>query len=59
MRVLRNVAGGAGTVGELFQFLWARRLYWLIPFVAVLLVVAVLLIIGQVTGVAPFIYTLF
>jgi hypothetical protein len=25
-KVLRNVAGGAGTVGELFQFLWARLL---------------------------------
>ena len=59
MRVLRNVVGGAGTVGELFQFLWARRLWWLIPFVAILLLVGVLLIIGQVTGVAPFIYTLF
>jgi uncharacterized protein DUF5989 len=59
MKVLQNVVGGAGTVGELFHFLWARRLWWLIPFVAVLLLVAVLLIIGQVTGVAPFIYTLF
>lgn len=59
MKVLHNVAGGAGTIGELFQFLWARRLWWLIPFVAVLLAVGVLLIIGQVTGVAPFIYTLF
>jgi uncharacterized membrane protein YqhA len=59
MKVLQNVAGGAGTVSELFQFLWARRLWWLIPFVAVLLLVGVLLIIGQVTGVAPFIYTLF
>ena len=59
MKVLRNVVGGAGTIRELFQFLWARRLWWLIPFVAVLLLVAVLLIVGQVTGVAPFIYTLF
>jgi hypothetical protein len=59
MRVARNVAGGAGTVGELFQFLWARKLWWLIPFVAVLILTGVLLIVGQVTGVAPFIYTLF
>jgi Family of unknown function (DUF5989) len=59
MRVARNVAGGAGTVVELFQFLWARRLWWLIPFVAILLLTAVLLIVGQVTGVAPFIYTIF
>jgi hypothetical protein len=59
MRVARNVAGGAGTVGELFQFLWARKLWWLIPFVAVIILTGVLLIVGQVTGVAPFVYTLF
>jgi hypothetical protein len=56
---MRNVAGGAGTIGELFQFLWARRLWWLIPFVAILLLTGILLIVGQVTGVAPFIYTMF
>jgi len=59
MRVARNVAGSMSTIGELFQFLWARRLWWLIPFVAVLLLTAILLIVGQVTGIAPFIYTLF
>lgn len=59
MKALNNIAGGMGTVRELFQFLWARRLWWLIPFVAVLLLTAMLLIVGQVTGVAPFIYTLF
>jgi uncharacterized membrane protein YqhA len=59
MKAARNVAGGLGTIAELFQFLWTQRLWWLIPFVALLIVTAVLLIIGQVTGVAPFIYTLF
>ena len=59
MRAAKNVAGGLGTICELFQFLWARRLWWLIPFVAILILTGVLLIVGQVTGVAPFIYTLF
>ena len=59
MRAAKNVTGGLGTIGELFQFLWARRLWWLIPFVAILILTGVLLIVGQVTGVAPFIYTLF
>ncbi len=59
MKAARNVAGGMSTMAELFHFLWARRLWWLIPFVAVLILTAVLLIVGQVTGVAPFIYTLF
>ena len=48
-----------GTVGELFGFLWERKLWWMIPFVATLLLVAALLLVGQATGVAPFIYTLF
>ncbi|MEN3340133.1 MAG: hypothetical protein V7647_3809 [Acidobacteriota bacterium] len=59
MRAARNVAGGMSTIGELFQFLWAHRLWWLMPFVAVLILAAVLLIVGEITGVAPFIYTLF
>lgn len=59
MKALRNVATGLDTVSELMGFLWRRRLWWLIPFVATLLLVAVLLLVGQATGVAPFIYTLF
>jgi uncharacterized protein DUF5989 len=59
MKILRNVYTGMGTVGELFQFLWARRLWWLIPFMATLLLVAGLLLVSQATGIAPFIYTLF
>ena len=59
MKALRNVAGGAGTINELFSFLWRARRFWLIPFVVVLLLVGVLILVGEVTGVAPFIYTLF
>ena len=59
MRVLRNVTTGASTVGELLYFLWQRRLWWLIPFVVTLILIGALLVVGQVTGVAPFIYTLF
>jgi hypothetical protein len=59
MKVVKNMAAGAGTIGELLQFLWSRKLWWLLPFVITLLVIGVLLVIGQVTGVAPFIYTLF
>ena len=53
------MAGGAGTIGELFAFLWQRKLWWLLPFVGTLLLVAVLLLVGEATGIAPFIYTLF
>jgi Family of unknown function (DUF5989) len=59
MRILNNVVGGANTIGELFQFLWERKLWWMIPLVGLLLLVGVLLLVGEITGVAPFIYTLF
>jgi hypothetical protein len=59
VKALRNVAGGADTIAELLTFLWRRKRFWLIPFVVTLLLVGVLLLVGEVTGVAPFIYTLF
>ena len=59
MKAARNVVGGAQTIKELFQFLWARKLWWIAPFFITLLIVAVLLLVGEATGIAPFIYTLF
>ena len=48
-----------GIVGELLNFLWKRKLWWLIPMVAVLLIFGLLLIFASASGVGPFIYTLF
>lgn len=48
-----------GEAGELLKFLWEAKLWFLIPFVLVLLLFGLLLIFAQATGVAPFIYTLF
>ena len=48
-----------GTVKELLSFLWQERLWWMIPFVVTLLIVAVLLVFAQSSPVAPFIYTIF
>jgi hypothetical protein len=59
MKAAKNLMSGGGTAAELLQFLWARRLWWLIPFVITLLLVGTLVIVGQITGIAPFIYTLF
>jgi len=53
------VRGLAATVGELFRFLWGRKLWWLIPMLAVLLVFGVLIVLGSVAGIGPFIYTIF
>ena len=55
----RGMMTNTGVVGEVLQFLWARKLWWLIPMVSVLLLFGLLLIFASSSGVAPFIYTLF
>jgi Family of unknown function (DUF5989) len=59
MKAAKNLMTGGGTIAELLQFLWTRKLWWLIPFVATLLIVGILVLVGQATGIAPFIYTMF
>ncbi|MEK6732052.1 MAG: DUF5989 family protein [Candidatus Omnitrophota bacterium] len=49
----------AKILGELFRFLWQRKLWWMIPIVAVLLLFGLLIFFTQSSAVAPFIYTLF
>jgi hypothetical protein len=46
-------------VRELWQFLRARRKYWLVPLMIALLLVGGLLVLAQGSALAPFIYTLF
>lgn len=48
-----------GVLGELMQFLWERKLYWMIPMVVVLLVFGALIVLGSNPVTQPFIYTLF
>jgi hypothetical protein len=55
----QGMATNLGVVGEILSFLWARKLWWLIPMVSILLLFGVLLIFATASGVGPFIYTLF
>lgn len=48
-----------GIVGELFAFLWAAKMWWLIPMVIALIIFAVLIVLGSASGGGPLIYTLF
>lgn len=59
MKFLKSFFSRGGEAGELLKFLWEAKLWFLIPFVAVLLLFGLLLVFAQGTGVAPFIYTLF
>ncbi len=56
---IRSMGSNLGVAGELMAFLWERKLWWLIPMVAVLLFFGLLLVFASASGVAPFIYTLF
>jgi hypothetical protein len=56
---LQGMKTNSSVVGEVMQFLWARKLWWMIPMVTVLLLFGLLLVFASSSGVAPFIYTLF
>ena len=59
MKILSEITGRIGIAGELIEFLWARKLWWLIPLVSMLLLLGMLIVFGSASGVGPFIYTLF
>ena len=51
---------GQGSLArELWAFMRMRKKWWLLPLVAVMLVVGALLIFAQGSALAPFIYTIF
>lgn len=46
-------------IRDIWGFLRARKKFWLLPALIVLLLVGVLVVVGGSTAVAPFIYTVF
>jgi uncharacterized membrane protein len=48
-----------GIAGELLQFFWNNKRWWMIPIVTIVLVLGVVLILASNPAIAPFIYTLF
>ena len=55
----QSIRAHIGIVAELFEFLWRRKLYWLIPMIVVLAMFAIFVFLAGNPGTAPFIYTLF
>ena len=45
--------------GELWRFMRARKKYWLVPILVVMVLLGGLLVFAQGSAIAPFIYTLF
>jgi hypothetical protein len=58
-KALKAAGRRVGIMGELLEFLWERKLWWLMPMVSVLLLLGILLVFAQSSAIAPFIYTLF
>lgn len=54
-----GLTGRVRVMRSLFRFLWEERMWWMIPMVFVLFLVALLLFVGLQTPLGPFIYTLF
>jgi hypothetical protein len=52
------MAKRASILSEFYAFLRYNRAYWMVPIIAVLLLLAALLVFGG-SSAAPFIYTLF
>ncbi len=44
---------------ELWLFMRARKKFWLLPIIVIMLLLGVLIVLAQGSAVAPFIYTLF
>lgn len=48
-----------GMAGELWAFMRARKKWWLMPIIVMMIVIGALLIFAQGSVLAPFIYTIF
>ncbi len=59
MGAVKNFLSKLGILGELFQFLWQNKRWWLIPVLAVLVMISLVLIFSQSSAIGPFIYSLF
>ncbi|MEZ4586540.1 MAG: DUF5989 family protein [Gemmatimonadales bacterium] len=49
----------SGLLGELWAFMRARKKWWLLPLILMLVIVGALLVFAQGSVLAPFIYTIF
>jgi hypothetical protein len=45
--------------GEFYRFLRARKKYWMVPAILLLVLLGGLIVLAQGSAVAPFLYTLF
>jgi Family of unknown function (DUF5989) len=56
---MRDFMARLGIWGELLQFLWKRKLYWLLPMIFVIAILAAFIVLSSNPVLAPFLYPLF
>ncbi|MGI9076118.1 MAG: DUF5989 family protein [Gemmatimonadaceae bacterium] len=49
----------SGLISELWAFMKARKKFWLLPLILIMLMIGTLLVFAQGSVLAPFIYTIF
>ncbi len=49
----------SSTVSQLFQLLWEKKAWWLVPMVSVFLLLGILIFMTAGSALSPFIYALF
>jgi len=59
MNFIQTAKNRFGIVGELLGFFAKNKRWWMLPVITMILLMAVLIILGQSSSIAPFIYTLF
>lgn len=47
------------TLFELIKFIFKRKKYWMIPLILILFLFGLVIILGEGSAIAPFIYTIF
>jgi hypothetical protein len=58
MAFLRSAGRRLGIAGELLAFFVNQR-WWILPLIVLILLVGVVIVVGETTSLAPFIYTMF
>jgi hypothetical protein len=59
MSFLKTAQRRFGIGGELLSFFMGNKRWWLLPMLVVLLLFGIIIIVGQSSALAPFIYPLF
>jgi hypothetical protein len=59
MEVCYKMAKNKNILYELWDFMKARKAWWLLPIIVMLIIVGILIVFGQSSAVSPFIYALF